>query len=774
MSKTRTVVASLAASVAMLASSVPAAYSDPEVDTAAGPEGYRNPVHGQDAGFADPSVIRGRDGSWYAFGTGRGIRIARSADLVTWEPVGHVITDDNRPSWVGPNSGTWAPDIAYVGGRYVLTFTVAGTPVAPTPNRAVGVATAPTPAGPWTLPDSLLLEPEWWYPTPNAPRDFRSIMDSDLVTGPDGTRYLYYGGFRGGIYVVELSADGTRVVGDPVKVAAEHSFEAAHVVYRDGWFYLMVSSGGCCAGPVSGYQVLASRSRSPWGPFVDKQGVPMLGRTPGGTPVVSATGNRWVGPGHHTIVTDLAGQDWFVYHAIDRTDPYADPPSTETIRPMLVDRLDWVDGWPVLRGGLGASDETLPAPAAVAPVADAFESGEEIGRSWRSGSGWSVSHDEAGGHARSPAGAGESVLSSRRVVNGDVRLRAVLRLADDVPGAGAGGLGLDSADGRSGVRVLVDRRSLAVEGRVGGGWATIARRALPASFDATDWHELDIRLRGRSLRATVTDAGQYDPVADVSVDLPANDLPAKPPPSRVQAIARGAVVDVDDVTAAPLTEPHDRMAPDPQPGDVDADLSDEFTGELGPAWRWIRQPAAEITDGHLRFPVQDADLTGDSDSASLLVVDAPDGEWIAETAVTADFGEPDRYPQAGLVAYVNDDCYVRLAVRGHGFPVLTAFQKEMPYGDRTVANSATFGAGEPTTGCGCTTASIRRPVSTSFAREAAGTDEPGSGRRPTRCPPGPISRWGSSPTVASRSSWTSTTSGSTDAPRECSGTRPCR
>lgn len=699
MSRTRRVAAAVVASAAMVAAA-PATASDHDtgVGSAAGaPATFQNPVYSDDSGFGfpDPTVIRGRDGYWYAYATGRDILVSRSADLVTWKPAGRVISDENRPSWIGPDSGNWAPDIAYVDGRYVLTFTVAGTPVAPTPNRAVGVATAPTPAGPWTLPDSLLLEPESWHPTPNAPLSFRSIMDSEAFTAPDGTRYLYYGGFRGGIFVVELSTDGTDVVGEPVKVAGEHSFEAAHVVHRDGWFYLLVSSGGCCAGPVSGYQVLAGRSSSPLGPFVDREVIPMLGRTPGGTPVVSATGNQWVGPGHHTVVTDLAGQDWFAYHAIDKDDPFrAPPPNRQTVRPMLVDRLDWVDGWPVLRGGLGASDQPLPAPVADAPVSDDMESGDVIGRTWLPGSNWTVRTEGAGRYARSPEGADESVLASRRTLTGDVRVRAATRIAYDDSG-GAAGLGLRGPGGRDGVRALIDRstRSLVVERRAAGEWTTIAEDPLPASFAYGRWHEIDLRLRGGVLTATVTDAGLHDPVATVEAGLAAAAAAA----FRVEAVARGAVVDVDDVTAAPLHEPQLEVAPEPVPGELDAGLSDEFSGALEPQWSWLREPAAEVADGRLHFPVQDADLTGTSNDASLLLVDAPEGEWTAETVVTADFGRPDRYPQAGMVAYVDDDHYLRLAVRGHGDPVLTTFQKEMPYGDRTIANSATFGAGEPTT-----------------------------------------------------------------------------
>jgi arabinan endo-1,5-alpha-L-arabinosidase len=84
----------------------------------------------------------------------------------------------------------------------------------------------------------------------------------------------------------------------------------------------------------------------------------------GGTPVISMNGNRWVGPGHNAVFTDHDGQDWFLYHAIDRDDPYFAGEPGFTRRPLMLDALDWVDGWPTVRGGRWASDTPQHAPAA--------------------------------------------------------------------------------------------------------------------------------------------------------------------------------------------------------------------------------------------------------------------------------------------------------------------------------------------------------------------------------------------------------------------------
>jgi arabinan endo-1,5-alpha-L-arabinosidase len=106
------------------------------------------------------------------------------------------------------------------------------------------------------------------------------------------------------------------------------------------------------------------RSDKPTGPFVDATGASLLAGRVGGTPVLSMNGNRWVGLGHNSVLEDFEGQWWTTYHAVDRFDPYFANAGTFTKRPLLIDPIDWVDGWPQVRGGLWASDEPMPAPAA--------------------------------------------------------------------------------------------------------------------------------------------------------------------------------------------------------------------------------------------------------------------------------------------------------------------------------------------------------------------------------------------------------------------------
>ncbi|MDF2739895.1 MAG: family 43 glycosylhydrolase, partial [Actinomycetia bacterium] len=345
----------------------------------AGPGTYTNPVSRDFADtFADPAVIKAKDGWWYAYGTtdplneGEGTRhiipTARSADLVDWTYVGDAFTEATLPGWAAPDAALWAPDIRYLDGTYYLYYVVTQTTITDEPNdNAVGVATAPTPTGPWTDSGGPVVGPR--RGDSGNPGDFKWTFDPSQFTDLDGTRYLYYGSYYGGIFVTELNADATRAVGEPVMVAIDNRYEGAYVVRHGRWYYLFASEANCCAGPTTGYTVFAGRSASPRGPFTDRDGIPLVTSRVGGTIVVTPNGNTWVGTGHNAVVTDLAGQDWLVYHAIDRRDPYLDEPFGINQRPMLLDRLDWVGGWPTVRAGRWASEGPERAPVTDRAVA---------------------------------------------------------------------------------------------------------------------------------------------------------------------------------------------------------------------------------------------------------------------------------------------------------------------------------------------------------------------------------------------------------------------
>jgi arabinan endo-1,5-alpha-L-arabinosidase len=364
------------------------------VGLAAGGTTYRNPLQPTVPGdgivesCADPTVIRGQEGEgrWYLYCTTDPLndndRVAggdfrfhlipmlSSTDLVNWTYEGDAFT--TRPAYAVANAGLWAPEVVYhpETGEYLMYYTVTDTTL-PGGGSAIAVATAPTPLGPWTHANTPAVEPHGADCC--GPDSRRWVFDPDVLRTA-GVDYIYYGSYFGGISVRHLSEDG--LTSDPAtqsNVAIANKFEGAEVVPHDGFYYLFASATNCCNGPQTGYSVFAGRSTSPTGPFLDREGVDLNdnedagdatdGRA-GGTVVLSMNGNRWVGPGHNTVFQDLAGQWWTIYHAVDVTDPYFAGATGFTKRPALMDRLSWVDGWPIVRGGRFASDTPQLAPAA--------------------------------------------------------------------------------------------------------------------------------------------------------------------------------------------------------------------------------------------------------------------------------------------------------------------------------------------------------------------------------------------------------------------------
>jgi hypothetical protein len=642
----------------------------------AAPDHYRNPVTAGFADtFADPTVVRGDDGSWYAYGTSDPLRegegqphripTARSTDLVHWTYVGDAFAPDQRPSWAAPGAAFWAPDVRRFAGRWVMYVTVTDTTVSgDTFDTAIGAATAPTPTGPWTFAAEPVVAPR-----PGGGGGYLWTIDPSQFTDVDGRSYLYYGSYYGGISVTELTADGLHAVGTPTMVAVDNKFEGSYVLRHDGWYYLFASTANCCAGPATGYSVQVGRARSPRGPFVDREGQPLVASRAGGTPVLTQNGNRWIGTGHNGFLTDLSGQDWLVYHAIDRADPYLDAPFGINERPMLLDRLDWIGGWPTVNAGTGPSDGDRPAPVTTARLDARFDTPALTG--WRATGGWRVTDGAA---------VGTGALTGRTTVGGDLRAEADLRLA----GADAAGLRLGRVDVRLAGGALVVREA---------GGAT-ARVPLPAAVDPADRHNLSVEVRGRRLVAQLTPARLGDQVAVATLRL------THPVTGPLTLLATGGPAAFDNVSVARLHRPARAAAATPKVGPVLADWSDEFTDGLDPAWQWVRRnPDATVADGELRWPVEPTDLVGAANTAGVLLRDAPTGDYVAETKVTLDLGEETvrNYQQAGLVAYVDDDRFARLSQVAIWNTRQVEFGYELPFADRTVYGGSIVGSPATTT-----------------------------------------------------------------------------
>lgn len=374
--------AAAAATFLLLPTAVATAAPAPNAHRSVAPA-FRNPLmlrlpNGQQAqSCADPFVLHGQtngDRHWYLYCTSdaltsdehnsdgslviHNVPMYRSVDLVHWSYTGDAFPI--KPSWALASAGLWAPDVVYRAGRYFLYYTASDTSL-PGGGSAIGVATSTSPTGPWVDSGTPVVPPT---DSPSAPGTRRWEFDPEVIRAGSAS-YLYFGSYLGGVFVRRLSADGLH--SDPAterQIAIDNRYEGTFIVKRHGWYYFMGSATNCCNGPLTGYAVFAARSRSPLGPFRDQDGVSILTSRVGGTPMLTQNGNRWVGTGHNAVVTDYSGQDWIVYHAVDRYDPYYAGAVGYTKRPALMDPLDWHAGWPTVRGGSGPSDRPMPGPAA--------------------------------------------------------------------------------------------------------------------------------------------------------------------------------------------------------------------------------------------------------------------------------------------------------------------------------------------------------------------------------------------------------------------------
>ena len=309
------------------------------------PATYSNPVLDQD--FPDPAVLKAADGFYYAYATQggaegamRNVQVARSRDLVAWEPLADALPQ--KPAWASKTQDFWAPHVHHANGVYYLYYSAKPDAALTDQSRGLclAVATASRPEGPFRDIGRPL----------QCGRGFVNIDPMAYDDPATGKRLLFWGSGFGPIKVQELGPDrvsfapGSAPVDlvHPVKSEDPREYqrliEGAWVIRRGGFYYLFYSGDNCC-GPKAHYAVLVARSRSATGPFETRA-----------APILQARGT-WEAPGHNSVIRDTRGDFWMIYHSVDSNRPREKPADEiNTRRIMLIDRIVWKDGWPVVQG----------------------------------------------------------------------------------------------------------------------------------------------------------------------------------------------------------------------------------------------------------------------------------------------------------------------------------------------------------------------------------------------------------------------------------------
>ncbi|KQW47267.1 glycoside hydrolase [Nocardioides sp. Root1257] len=267
----------------------------------------------------DPSIVRVDDAYYLVTSTFEylpGLPVYRSADLLSWELVGHVIT---RPEQAGLDDvptpgGVWAPTIRHRDGIYYVTVTIMMG------GRGCVVYTATDPAGPWS--DGVQV------PAVTG-------IDPDLAWDENGTAYVTFADFPRELQQVRVDLATGEALGParPVwKGSGLYAPEGPHLYRRGEWWYLLAAEGGTDRGHV----VTIARSASPDGPFESSPHNPVISARSTGSPVQNV--------GHADLVSTDDGDAMVLLgvRPVGLAQAFS-PLGRET----FLASVSWTEGWPI-------------------------------------------------------------------------------------------------------------------------------------------------------------------------------------------------------------------------------------------------------------------------------------------------------------------------------------------------------------------------------------------------------------------------------------------
>src|SRR5690606_19643626 len=126
-----------------------------------------------------------------------------------------------------------------------------------------------------------------------------NAIDAGVFRDANNNVWTVYGSHYAGLYIIQINpSNGLRLNNTRHGVVGNNGrwneFEAAQVQYINGYYYMFVNLGECCAGNQSSYYIVVGRSTSPTGPYLDEDGRSLWDY--GGSEVLSTSGN-YIGPG---------------------------------------------------------------------------------------------------------------------------------------------------------------------------------------------------------------------------------------------------------------------------------------------------------------------------------------------------------------------------------------------------------------------------------------------------------------------------------------------
>ncbi|MBQ8928018.1 MAG: RICIN domain-containing protein [Oscillospiraceae bacterium] len=412
------------------------------------------PAHAAGTGVSvhDPSIIKD-GGTYYVFGSH--IDAARSTDLIKWRTFTNGYTTPGNVefgdlsqnlakafAWAGEDLGdceggfaVWAPDVIwdadYVNadgskGAYLMYFCTSST----WNTSVIAYAAAQTVEGPYTFVDTLIYSGftsndsyatsstknvnrkytttnideliaagevtynnSWFDGTGYNYRVCPNAIDPTIYYSPDGTMYMVYGSWSGGIFTLEMdpatgrcirpktgTTDDGRMVdsyfGTKLAGGYHKSGEGPFIEYNadTGYYYLWETYGGLFS--TGGYNMRVFRSLSPTGPFTDPAGrsgimtassnLDSTGLKVMGNYKFSTLDRAYMACGHNSVLQDDDGQWYLFYHArFDDGSEYHEV----RVHPMWFNE----DGWPVVSPFAYAGDTMEPGGYEESDIVGSYE-----------------------------------------------------------------------------------------------------------------------------------------------------------------------------------------------------------------------------------------------------------------------------------------------------------------------------------------------------------------------------------------------------------------
>lgn len=305
----------------------------------------------------DPAIYHDPvSNNYYVYGTeAKGLR---SKDLVEWEDIGRVTDRPPKEAYdhVGTNN-IWAPDIVKVGDEYRLYCSNSSFGVQ---QSCIYMAVADTAEGPF-IPRGIVVKTDRNC-TLNA-------IDANIIEdAEDGTQYMVYGSFWGGIHILKLNKE-TGLAGEDGfgkciarrPLWCDGAIEGPYIIYNPDtkYYYLFVSYGSLN----SDYNIRVARSRCVTGPYLDHNGRDMFDLDDKDNTLgymlacgyAFHEGTQYMGPGHNSVLRDFDGE-WYLVHHIREKNFKGGEPSTMHVRKMLWSE----DGWPLALPEIYSGEKQQP------------------------------------------------------------------------------------------------------------------------------------------------------------------------------------------------------------------------------------------------------------------------------------------------------------------------------------------------------------------------------------------------------------------------------